>query len=76
MVNVNKLKGVIVEKGLTKKKMAKKMGISDRTFYNKMRRKVFNSDEIVEMASIPVSYTHLTLPTKLEWCRSRWSPYH
>ena len=24
----------------------------------------------------PVSYTHLTLPTKLEWCRSRWSPYH
>ena len=22
-----------------------------------------------------VSYTHLTLPTKLE-CRSRWSPYH
>ena len=26
--------------------------------------------------SRPVSYTHLTLPTKLEWCRSRWSPYH
>ena len=26
--------------------------------------------------STPVSYTHLTLPTKLEWCRSRWSPYH
>lgn len=52
MVNVNKLKGVIVEKGLTQSKMAKKMGISDRTFYNKMRRKVFNSDEIVEMASI------------------------
>ena len=25
---------------------------------------------------LPVSYTHLTLPTKLEWCRSRWSPYH
>ena len=25
---------------------------------------------------LTVSYTHLTLPTKLEWCRSRWSPYH
>ena len=25
---------------------------------------------------LSVSYTHLTLPTKLEWCRSRWSPYH
>ena len=24
----------------------------------------------------PVSYTHLTLPTKAERCRSRWSPYH
>ena len=23
-----------------------------------------------------VSYTHLTLPTIVEWCRSRWSPYH
>ena len=25
---------------------------------------------------IPVSYTHLTLPTILRSCRSRWSPYH
>ena len=24
----------------------------------------------------PVSYTHLTLPTTLVRCRSRWSPYH
>ena len=24
----------------------------------------------------PVSYTHLTLPTKHRACRSRWSPYH
>ena len=24
----------------------------------------------------PVSYTHLTLPTMVEMCRSRWSPYH
>ena len=23
-----------------------------------------------------VSYTHLTLPTILNQCRSRWSPYH
>ena len=25
---------------------------------------------------IPVSYTHLTLPTNMHVCRSRWSPYH
>ena len=26
--------------------------------------------------TIPVSYTHLTLPTTWSRCRSRWSPYH
>jgi hypothetical protein len=25
---------------------------------------------------LPVSYTHLTLPTTRSECRSRWSPYH
>ena len=25
---------------------------------------------------VPVSYTHLTLPTTRTSCRSRWSPYH
>ena len=25
---------------------------------------------------VAVSYTHLTLPTKYNSCRSRWSPYH
>ena len=25
---------------------------------------------------VPVSYTHLTLPTTVGPCRSRWSPYH
>ena len=25
---------------------------------------------------VPVSYTHLTLPTTCRGCRSRWSPYH
>ena len=40
-----------------------------------------SSDEwIVKRTGIhtrhPVSYTHLTLPTKSDECRSRWSPYH
>ena len=29
-----------------------------------------------ELTPIPVSYTHLTLPTNVVLCRSRWSPYH
>ena len=28
------------------------------------------------MNTLTVSYTHLTLPTKSDECRSRWSPYH
>ena len=39
-----------------------------------------NSQERVKLKTQhmiePVSYTHLTLPTKPMMCRSRWSPYH
>ena len=31
---------------------------------------------VVQDGDITVSYTHLTLPTILRSCRSRWSPYH
>ena len=30
----------------------------------------------MSLTYIPVSYTHLTLPTTCRGCRSRWSPYH
>ena len=45
-------------------------------------RKTFNEDKLTELArsikasGVPVSYTHLTLPTKPMMCRYRWSPYH
>ena len=29
-----------------------------------------------ELTANSVSYTHLTLPTMIIRCRSRWSPYH
>ena len=28
------------------------------------------------LTPLSVSYTHLTLPTNVSRCRSRWSPYH
>ena len=31
---------------------------------------------LVADSLVPVSYTHLTLPTTKALCRSRWSPYH
>ena len=35
-----------------------------------------NTVDQKEERNIPVSYTHLTLPTNKAVCRSRWSPYH
>ena len=32
--------------------------------------------DLIVIGSKTVSYTHLTLPTILGLCRSRWSPYH
>ena len=65
MVNVNLLKGAMAEQGKSQRDVADMLGISERTFYNKMKRKVFDSDEIVQMCNYlgTVSYTHLTLPT-------------
>ena len=34
-----------------------------------------NKHVLFEAVIMPVSYTHLTLPTTPS-CRSRWSPYH
>ena len=33
-------------------------------------------DNAMQEGLITVSYTHLTLPTNVSMCRSRWSPYH
>ncbi len=46
MIDVNALRGRITEKGLSQAKMAKILGIAPKTFYEKMNRGVFGSDEI------------------------------
>ena len=43
--------------------------------FNENGQRVFNSGAR-PMKVMAVSYTHLTLPTKYNSCRSRWSPYH
>lgn len=46
MIKTNKLKGLIIENGYTQSDIAKAIGISPKTFYEKMKRGVFTSDEI------------------------------
>ena len=41
----------------------------------RVKRASAEMDEIFEDMN-PVSYTHLTLPTTIELCIYRWSPYH
>lgn len=52
MVAINKLKGLIVANGMTQESLAKEMGITQKTFYLKMKKGVFGSDEIEKMIEI------------------------
>ena len=52
MIDVNDLRGRIAEKGLSQAKMAKTLGIAPKTFYEKMNKGVFGSDEIECMIDI------------------------
>ena len=49
MIDTNALRGKIIERGLTQAKMAEIIGITPKTFYEKMKRGVFGSDEIETM---------------------------
>ena len=57
MIKTDELRGIIAKNGLSQTDVAKMIGITPKTFYEKMKNGVFGSDETV-------SYTHLTLPTK------------
>jgi hypothetical protein len=46
MVNVKKLRGIMAEKGRTGKDMARVIQKTPKTFYEKMKKGVFDSDEI------------------------------
>ena len=49
MVDVLKLKGVIVQNGKTQEDVAKYLGMTPKTFYLKMKKRIFGSDEIEKM---------------------------
>lgn len=52
MVQTNELRAAILRKGLTQSKVAKAIGISDKTFSDRMKKKVFGSDEIEKMIDL------------------------
>lgn len=49
MIDTNLLKGIIISKGLTQKDVAEHLNINQKTFYDKMKKGVFGSDEMESM---------------------------
>lgn len=52
MVDTKKLRGIIAENGMSQSKVAKLLGMSPKGFYDKMKRGVFDSDEMEQMIDI------------------------
>lgn len=58
MVNTDKLLGIIAEQHKSQEDVAKALNMSRKTFYNRMKNKVFGSDEIEGM----IEYLDITDP--------------
>ena len=52
MVDTNALRGIIAAKGKTQQDVAYAIGIVPKTFYNKMKKGVFGSDEMESMIEL------------------------
>lgn len=49
MIDTNELRGIIAKNGLSQSELARKLGMSPKTFYDKMKKGVFSSNEIEKM---------------------------
>jgi len=52
MVRTDLLRGKIAQQGLSQRKLANLLGITDKTFYAKMKKGVFSTKEIVMMMKL------------------------
>lgn len=51
-MNTQKLKGLIIERGYTQRKLAKLIGVSEATMYSKMQKGIFGTDEATHIMNI------------------------
>lgn len=49
MIKTHELRGIIAKEGYSQSDVAKKIGITPKTFYEKMAKGIFGSDEIQVM---------------------------
>ena len=65
MIKTNELRGIIAKNGLSQTDVAKMIGVTPKTFYEKMKNGVFGSDEIQTMIDelhiddpMPIFFAH------------------
>ena len=61
MIRTDELRGVIAKNGYSQSDVAKMLGITPKTFYDKMKKGVFDSDEI----EIMIEILHIEDPVKI-----------
>ena len=61
MVDTNELRGIIAKNGKTQTDVAKMLNITPKTFYSRMKKGVFGSDEI----QIMIQEFNITNPTEI-----------
>lgn len=52
MIQTDELRGIITKRNMSQASVAKAIGITPKTFYGKMKKGVFDSDEIDKMISL------------------------
>lgn len=65
MIKTDELRGIIAKNGLSQSDVAKMIGVTPKTFYEKMKNGVFGSDEIQIMIGelhidnpMPIFFAH------------------
>ncbi|WP_302273597.1 hypothetical protein [Acidaminococcus intestini] len=61
MIDTNALRGIIVSRGVSGKDVAAVLDMTPKTFYLRMRRGIFNSDEMYKM----VEYLKISNPAEI-----------
>ena len=64
MIRTDELRGIIAKNGLSQTDVAKMIGVTPKTFYEKMKNGVFGSDEI----QIMIDELHIDNPMPIFFC--------